>query len=178
MKRILLIGILVILLALTLPATVSAGTTGSATVAGNVKESIELTMSGSIASWQLVVGDLSDNENTVAVDMNVKSTASWDVKVADKLIESKPAGSAGKMVNYTAGAYGPGSEALLNALKVKSGSGVYVTLSAADQAIQTGLATATSDYDIGLKQKVEYGDKKVPTGSSYRIVVTFTGSNT
>jgi hypothetical protein len=91
--------------------------------------------------------------------------------------ESKTAGSAGKMVQYDASAYG--TKVLTNALNVKSVGSVidYVTLTGTKTAIQTGSATSGTDYDIGFKQKIAYTDEKLTTGS-YRIIVTFLGSNT
>jgi hypothetical protein len=67
-------------------------------------------------------------------------------------------------------------EYLLNAMRVRSGTGGYVTLSGADQTLQSGTAQGTLPFDIGILQEIDGTDPALDSGRQYHIVVTFTGA--
>jgi PKD repeat protein len=141
------------------------------TVTGTPTISIDTT--GGISGWDLVPDD---NENTTAVELSVTTTVTaWHISVKDALDGGKPAGTAGKMAEYTGSSYVSGGRALTNALLVKSGIGNYITLSGSDQTVQAGTSSGTFNYDIGLKQVIATGDPALTAPNLYRVVITFTG---
>lgn len=168
-----------LMLASAVPAAFAA-TTGTSALDGNPPATLEITITGSISAWSLAVGA---NEDTTSVNMNVKSNVAWDVKVSDELDGTKQTGTEGYMTEYDSGTttYTVASwEQLANAIQLKEvAAGSYVTPDAAGVALTLGdpTVTAGSDFDIGIQQVIEYGDKRlvaVDDGDVYRIVVTFT----
>ena len=170
-----------LMLASAVPAAFAA-TTETASLDGNPPATLEIAITGSISAWSLAVGT---NEDLTSVDMNVKSNVAWTVKVSDELDNSKPATTEGYMTEYnstTAAYVASGNEILVNAIQLKeAGAGSYVTPNAAGVVLTSGdpTVTAGSDFNIGIKQVIEYGDKRlvaVDDGDVYRIVVTLTVS--
>jgi PKD repeat protein len=161
-----------------LTATNSAGSnsvtkTGCIVVTGTTP-TISIVATGGITNWPFSMGT---NEDLTSVDLSVTTTASnWHVSVKDALDGGKPAGTAGKMAEYTGSAYPAGGKFLTNALQVKSGTGSYVTLSGSDLTVQTGTTPGTFNYDIGLKQVIAVGDPALTAPNVYRVVITFTAS--
>ncbi len=135
---------------------------------------IELTIIGSIDEWNLGLGQ---NENITSIDLGVTTTAaSWTVGVRDALNDEKPPGTNGQMVEWTGSAYPEEYTILSNPIQVKSGSGNFVSLSDSDQIIQSESSAGIFNYDIGVRQDIQYGDARLTNGNNYRIVITFTGS--
>ena len=158
-----------------LTATNAAGSddeikTGYITVAATPY--IDVDISGSIDNWNFLIGT---NEDTTSVDMTVDTNMdSWLVEVKDALTGGKPAGTEGKMAEWSVSTYMPSGKMLTNAVQVKSGSGSYITLSGTNQHVQAGTASGT--YDIGMKQVVAGTDPALEGDHKYRIVITFTGA--
>lgn len=177
----------ILMIALMIASAVPAGfaaTTGTTTLDGNPPATLEITITGDISALIDTVGD---NEDLTTVDMNVKSNVAWQVKVSDELDGTKQTGTEGYMTEYASGTttYTVASwEQLANAIQLKEvAAGSYVTPDAAGVVITSGdpTVTAGSDFSIGIKQVIEYGDKRLVTaddGDVYRIVVTFTVSAT
>jgi hypothetical protein len=178
MRKLFYVALIGLLALLVLPGAVSAATdTGTAAVVANIGGTIDLTVTGSIGSWSLAVGD---NTDTTTVDANVKSTDTYDLKVRDALTDAKPAASVGKMAEWNGAAYvTPSGKVLTNALQVNANAGTYATLSGSDATISSGAATVPAgvNYDIGIKQTVAFGDTTLDT-NNYRIVVTLTATTT
>ena len=160
-----------------LTATNAAGSddeikTGYITVAATPY--IDVDISGSIDNWNFQTGT---NEDTTSVDMIVDTNMdSWSVGAMDALTGSKPAGTAGKMAEWSGSAYLPSGKMLANAVQIKSGSGSYITLSGTNQPVQAGTAAGTASYDIGMKQVVADTDAALTGDNRYRIAITFTGA--
>ena len=110
----------------------------------------------------------------MTVDTNMDS---WSVSVRDARNDEKPEGTEGKMAEWSTGSgYVTSGEHLLNALKVKSGVGSYVTLSGSDQPLQSGTTQGILPFDIGIWQYIADTDPALETDHQYRIVITFTGA--
>jgi PKD repeat protein len=135
---------------------------------------IDVSISGSIDNWNFQTGI---NEDTTSVDLTIDTNmVKWSVGAMDALTGSKPAGTAGKMAEYSGSAYLPSGKILANAVQVKSGTGSYITLSGTDQPVQAGTAAGTISYDIGMKQVVADTDPALAGDNRYRIMITFTGA--
>jgi len=158
------------------PQTVSADT-GTTTVTSNPEAAIDITITGSISNWAFAIGS---NSNTSGVDLNVKSNDAWKVEVKD----SDATNTSGKMAEYnTTNTTYEGGKVLQTAMSVNTTvGGTAVSLNTTDQQIVSGATNTTdsgSNYDINLTQSINYGDARLTTtGHVYRIVITFTGSNT
>jgi hypothetical protein len=183
MRKLFYVTLVGLLALLVLPGAVSAADdTGSVPIVANIGNYIDLTVTGTLGTpaspWSLSVGGL--NENTDVIDANVKSTSNYELKVMDALTDTKPAGTEGKMAEWSGSAYVVSGKVLTNAFQVKAGSEPqgYKTLSGTNQIIADEDATvlAGDNFDIGLKQNIVVGDTTLPS-NDYRIVVTFTASN-
>jgi hypothetical protein len=137
------------------------------------KQTIEITISGSINAWSLNIGTI---EDTNSIHMNVKSSGDWRVKVKDNLDGGKPTGSAGKMVEYDGKNYVSPVRMLTSPVYVKSGTGTYQALSGTETTIQEGTSTTGTDYNIGVRQTISYSDAVLQGSNQYRVVITFIGS--
>jgi PKD repeat protein len=137
---------------------------------------IDVSLTDSVSNWNFQTGT---NEDTTSVDMTIATNMNaWMVSVKDSLDNGKPAGTAGKMSEWSSGSgYLPSGKTLANALQVKSGLGSYLTLSGAGQTLQAGTAHAIT-YDIGLKQVIAATDPALPGNNRYHMVITFTGGAT
>ena len=135
---------------------------------------IDVSISGSIDNWNFQTGV---NEDTTAVDLTIDTNMNkWTVGSMDALTGSKPAGTAGKMAEYSGSAYVLSGTVLANTAQVKSGTGNYITLTGSNQAVQAGTATGITSYDIGIKQQIDQTDPALDGDHRYRIVITFTGA--
>lgn len=136
---------------------------------------IDISISGSIDQWNFQTGT---NEDTESVDLTVDTTMdSWIVSIHDDLDEGKPAGTEGKMAEWTSGTgYVPSGKCLENALQVKSGSGNYVMLSGSAQPLQSGTTQGILPFDITLQQEIAVKDPALENNHQYHIVITFTGA--
>ena len=146
---------------------------------------MDLTVTGGITGWILDPSASQPLTNSTNVTMTVKSNdRQWVVSAKDALDSSKPAGTEGKMVEYTT-AYQ--TVALTNAIKVGATTaghlvGSEVTLNGSDQTIANGDNSVSgsgtfSAQPLTFKQTVDYADARL-TGSPdfYQIIVTFTGT--
>ena len=146
--------------------------TGYITV-GTVTPYIDVSISGSIDNWNFQTGP---NEDTTSVDLTVDTNMdNWSVGAMDALTGSKPAGTAGKMAEWSGISYVSSGKVLANALQVKSANGSYHTISGTNQPVQGGTAQGFTSYDIGMKQQIDQTDPTLIGNNRYRIVVTFTG---
>ena len=182
-KVLILIGILIIAFA-TVVAPVMAANTGTATITGNPPKTLSLTVNGGISNWNLDP-TTSPKVDSTSVNLTVSSNSpGWLVSVKDALDGSKPAGSAGKMVDYNVGSYGTlalGSNLTVGSASVAGFTGSTVTLHGSDQAIETGAIDATAagtftNTALTFTQPVAITDAVLGSGHVYRIIVTFTGT--
>lgn len=179
-KNLLVIISLVVVMSAVIVAPVAALTTGTSTITGNPGAAIDITVTGSISGWALAVGPNTDSSTvSLAVSSN---KVGWTVAVKDGMDESKIAGTAGKMANYTGSAYAASGN-LAAAMHVAGASvptkttGADVALLGTDQLIETGLdAVDAQSMAITIGQTVAYTDPTLPGSNVYRIIVTFTGS--
>jgi len=177
-----IMGILIIAgAAMVMP--VMAVDSGSTQITGNAVPTIDITVTGSLAGWQLTPPSSTNNGATLTVNTNVAS--GWHVKVADSMT-GKATGSDGKMQEAVSagGAYVASGAVLQSPLTVSapgdtaSTSDGTKTLTASPTAIIDGTA-ATSTYSQSLlfTQPVSYTLDPVLTGGHvYQIVVAFTGT--
>jgi hypothetical protein len=148
--------------------------TGSATVWDEVPDFISITAPADIGDWLLSPGITNNQSGT----LNVNASGSWTagVKDEDQL-------TSGRLTKYDdgTGTYDTGVK-LHNPLVISASSdgGNEAALSTDDQEIISGAATAEGgrDMEIVFKQPVGWDDLGLEGGSSYRLVVTFTGSLT
>jgi PKD repeat protein len=159
-----------------LTATNAGGSDGE-TKSGYITAStpyIDISITGSIADWNFETGT---NEDTGSVDMTVDTNMpEWAVSVSDALDDGKPPGTAGRMAEWSAGSgYIAAGQYLTNALKIRSGTGSYVTLSESAQTLQAGTSQGTLPFDIGIQQDISATDPALDAGNQYHIVITFTG---
>lgn len=184
-KSLIIVGILIIAFA-AMVAPVMAVSTGSATVAGNTVDTIDITVTGDLTGFSLTPPTATSTDAlTLAVSAN---TDGWHVDVKDPMT-GKVAGSAGKMQEAVsiAGAYEAAGEVMDAALQLSaptSGAGTSagtITLGADDAHLLSGSA-ATSSYSqlLTLTQTVSYTTDPVLTTENhvYKIVVAFTGTTT
>jgi PKD repeat protein len=137
---------------------------------------IDVDVTGSVDNWIFLTGT---NEDTTSVDMIIATNLnSWSVSMRDALDGSKPAGTGGKMAEWTPGSgYIPSGKSLANALQVKSGTGSYLSVSTTAQTLQTGTVHAIS-YDLGLRQVITGTDPALEGNNRYHMVITVTGGAT
>ncbi len=160
----------------TLTATNTGGSDGE-TKSGYITAStpyIDISITGSIANWNF---QTETNEDSSSVDMTVDTNMpEWAVSVSDALNDNKPPGTAGRMAEWSSGSgYITAGESLTNALKVRSGTGSYVTLSGSPRALQAGTSQGILPFDIGIQQDISATDPALDAGNKYHIVITFTG---
>ena len=135
---------------------------------------IDVSVNGTINNWNFVTGT---NEDLTSVNLTVDTNINqWNVDAKDALDTSKPAGTEGKMAEWSGSAYVPSGKVLLNAVQVKYGTGSDVTLSGANQLITSGISPGTYKDDLGISQMIAPTDPALSGSNKYRIVVTFTGS--
>lgn len=136
---------------------------------------IDISISGSINAWNFQAGT---NENTDSVDMTVDTNMpEWAVSVCDALNNGKPAGTEGRMAEWSvSGGYVTAGEYLTHALKVKSGTRDYLTLTGTSQPLQGGTTQGIVPFDIGIQQEISATDPALGAGHQYHIVITFTGA--
>jgi PKD repeat protein len=137
---------------------------------------IDVDVTGSVDNWIFLAGT---NDDTTSVDMTIATNLnSWSISMRDALDGGKPAGTAGKMTEWTpGGSYTPSGKSLANSLQIKSGTGSYLSVSGTSQALQTGAAHAVS-YDLGLRQAITVTDPALEGNNRYHIVITVTGGAT
>ena len=134
---------------------------------------IDVSIIGSIDNWNFQTGT---NEDTTSVDLEIDTNMNqWSVGVKDALDNSKPAGSTGKMAEWSGSAYVVSGKILSNAVQVKSGTGNYILLSGTNQQIQAGNSPGLVSYHIGMEQLILPADPALSGNNRYRVVVTFTG---
>ena len=170
-------GLLLLLLALLQASPSSGGQApgqlcGSPTVWDEEPDFIRITAPTRIEDWILDPGIVNIRYGT----LNVDTSGPWraTVKDADPL-------TSGRLTKYAdgAGAYDIGVR--LNSPLILSASydgGNEVSLSTEGQEIISGAATPEGGRDVRIefKQPVGWNDLGLESGSSYRLVVTFTGS--
>ena len=174
-----IIGVLIIA-SIAMVAPVAAVNTGTTIIAGNPPATVDIALSGDIANMPLTPGTTNTDPS---VTLTVSANVPFYVKVRDDMSSAKPAGSAGKMVDYETGPTTYGT-AKLGAAMGLTGTTLDTTsktdlaaLTAVDQTLETGSA-AVSSQGLGLtfSQVVAYTDARLGAGHVYRIVVLFTGS--
>ncbi|HPJ84135.1 MAG TPA: hypothetical protein PLY09_05175 [Methanothrix sp.] len=148
--------------------------TGSATTWDVGPDFIYITAPADIVDWTLAPGV----NNVRSGTLNVDATASWTVRVKDADLLTS-----GRLTKYAdgTGIYDTGIK--LNSplvISASSDGGSEVALSTSEQEIISGAATPEGGRDVGIefKQPVGWNDLGLESGSSYRLVVTFTGSLT
>lgn len=156
------------------PAKAPGQLTGSATVWDEEPDFIRITAPADIEGWTLAPGVVNIRSGT----LNVDASGAWIATVKD----TDPLTS-GRLTKYAegTGTYDIGVQ--LNSplvISASSDGGNEVTLSTGDQEIISGSATPEGGRDVRIdfKQLVGWNDMGLESGSSYRLVVTFTGSLT
>jgi len=112
-----------------------------------------------------------DVDNTQTVSITVSSNKAWTVAAEDNLDGGKP--NKGYMVLYDGSSYG--SVKLTNPLYIQNSGGSYASL----ELYQT-VCTGSKGKDIvtskTLKQTTAYTDDPTTEDDYYRMIVTFTAS--
>lgn len=164
--------------ALALAPAASAATTasGSQAVTGTPAAQLAATFPSAYSFGTLTVGG-SGNTSTEQI-VNVKSNASWGIKIASDQ-------AAGKMREWNGSAYVASGNILANALQwaltstggTPVGSPSYAALSSTSTSLVTSQSrTADAGVDVGttFKQLVSYADEQSLAGSNtYRVLVTY-----
>jgi hypothetical protein len=113
--------------------------------------------------------------------LSISSDSSWSITAVDAKEGNKPAGSYGYMANWSSGSLYETTSGLdsrlANRLKVTVGSGTQDTDLSTSSVVLTG-SQNLPDQTITFVQPVAFADMRLPTGHSYHMVVTFTGSTT
>jgi hypothetical protein len=169
-------GALLAALALAPTASAAIGATGSQAVTGTPTAQLEATFPSDYAFGTFVVGG-SGNTSTEQL-VNVKSNASWGIKIASDQ-------AAGKMREWDGSAYVASGNVLANALQwaltstggTPVASPTYANLSSTATLV-TGSQGRTGDSGLNVgarfKQFVSYADEASLAGSnSYRVLVTY-----
>ena len=140
-----------------------------------VKSDISPSFSMSIAAgdviFPLIVGT---NEKLDGPSVTVTSNTPYTIVAKDQMINSKPAGTGGKMADINTGT-GEWGAALTNALEMKVNGGSYATLSASDVTIRTGGAEAFTG-PLGFRQQVAITDAVLPVNHKYQVELMVTGN--
>jgi hypothetical protein len=170
-------GLILLLIALLQVVPLSGGQApgqlcGSATVWDEVPDFIRITAPTRIEDWILDPGVVNIRSGT----LNVDASGPWRATVKD----TDPLTS-GRLTKYADGTGTYDIGVRLNSpliLSASSDGGSEVTLSTDEQDIISGAATPEGgrDVQIEFKQPVGWNDLGLESGSSYRLVVTFTGS--
>jgi len=164
MKKILFVGIVVLVALVCLPAAVSAADNDFVVVSGSIGGSIDVdvTPNGGISWGAMTVGTKTD---LLTAKLNVTTTyPAWHVNAADAKVDSK-----GYMVNSTTPLNNPFQLSNNGAL------GPWIPMTGTGftnfrQALSGGAGINNSD--IGLQQVIIAGDAE---GTNYQITITFTG---
>jgi hypothetical protein len=178
MKKLLLIGLLLVcFLAFSQGAMAMTTSIANATLTANQTTAIEITITGTQATWTLTPDTTFVDNSSLQVVVN--STDNWNVAASDV----DTTNTLGFLTNWTGSAYviSPFKTNLTNALQVKAtggaNSGTYITLPTSQSIVQGFAGTSQVSYQLGFQQKVTYADKVLPSPNQYRIVVTLTGTN-
>jgi len=175
-KLIIITGALLGALAAAPGAQAATTASGSQAVTGTPTAQLAATFPSDYAFGTLVVG-AANNTSTEQV-VNVKSNASWGVKISSDQ-------AAGKMREWDGSAYVAAGYILTNAMQwglttlagTPVGSPTYANLSSTATLVTTGQSrTGDSGVDVGttFKQLVSYGDQASLTGGhSYRVLATY-----
>jgi len=178
MKRIITTTAGVLLAAVAAAPAASAATTATGTqaITGTPTAQLVATFPSAYSFGTLTVGG-SGNTSTEQV-VNVKSNASWGVKISSDQ-------TAGKMREWDGSAYVASGFILANPLQwalttlagTPVGSPSYANLSSTATSVTTGQA-ATGDTGVNVgttfNQLVSYADNaSLTTGHSYRVLVTY-----
>ncbi|MDD3565934.1 MAG: hypothetical protein PHN90_09750 [Methanothrix sp.] len=165
------------LLALLLAASPSGGQApgqlcGSATVWDEVPDFISITAPADIEVWTLAPGIVNLRSGTLKVD----ASGPWTATVRDE-----DPRTSGRLTKYDGGTGTYDTDVKLHSplvISASSDGGNEVVLSPVGQEIISGVATAEGGRDVRIdfKQPVGWNDLGLENGSSYRLVVTFTGS--
>jgi hypothetical protein len=150
-----------------------AASAETASVTGNVISAVQVSAGPTGATNLQLDPAATPKEQTDAV--TVKSTTAWKLDVSD----ADTSNTNGFMKEWTGSAYA--SAVLANAMQIKYGAayGTTATLPTAFTMASGSTATGDSGQAVNFKysQPVSYGDAKL-TSNVYRIVVTFTVTNT
>jgi len=156
----------------------AASSTGTSNITGNPTSTITITAPSNITNTAWSIGT---NNMQPSTNLTVSSNDVWQVSVNDTLCESKPSGTAGKLVSYntTSNTYEASGPALTNALGVKVTGQSVVTLSGTAQNLYGSSQSAgVTNQNCGtlFNQTITYADVVQATGHTYRIVITFVGT--
>lgn len=165
-----------------------------ATVTGNPEDFISINEAGDITNWVFTRDYENVNSSNCRLTV-VTNHMGWTVGVHDALLELKPVGTAGKMVEYNTGtsAYiDPSPKVLIHNMTI-TGVAVPDYYSATEvilggvnppgpgsQVVWTGSSTYPTGIGtfntmiITIKQQVDNEDQHLLVPNVYRIVVTFT----
>jgi hypothetical protein len=175
-EKLIITGALLGALAAAPGAQAATTASGSQAITGTPTAQLAATFPSAYAFGTLTVGG-AGNTSTEQI-VNVKSNASWGVKISTDQ-------AAGKMREWDGSAYVAAGNILTNALQwaltstggTPVGSPTYADLSSTATLVTTGQArTSDSGVDVGttFKQLVSYGDQaSLAGGHSYRVLVTY-----
>jgi len=174
--KLIITGALLGTLAAAPSAQAATTASGSQAITGTPTAQLAATFPSNYAFGTLVVG-AANNTSTEQV-VNIKSNASWGVKISSDQ-------AAGKMREWDGSAYVAAGNILTNAMQwalttlggTPVGSPSYADLSSTATLVTTGQSrTGDSGVDVAstFKQLVSYGDQASLTGGhSYRVLVTY-----
>ncbi len=152
------------------------------TLTGNVDAVVDISTDPSYAT-AFTLNPASSMPELAEDSMTVKSTDNWKVEVSDE----DTTNTAGKMTKYSSAAYVTSTKLAtglvldwLSGGSIGSGSGAVLPTDGTGNILVTGGATGSSGTDVGFryKQASSYDDDRLTGTDVYRIVVTFTASNT
>jgi hypothetical protein len=176
MKKIVLIGFLMIVAILAFPQTVMADT-GTAVLTGTVPFTLTFSVTGSGILPDMTPGQLIQNTTATNINATVVSNGPWKMTTYDAHTGANIAGSAGQLAEWDGtSAYVNGGAYLSNPLQVSGNSGINwynVPASTSAQQIASGAATTKTEVWPWFRIDVP-GDAQYLTtaGHTYRIVVT------
>jgi len=177
MKKIVLIGFLMIVAIFAFPQPVMADT-GTAALTGTVPFTLTFSVEGTGTLPDMTPGQLIQNTTATNINATVVSNGPWKMTAYDTHADANIAGSAGQLAEWDGtSAYVDGGAYLSNPLQVSGNSGTNwynVPASGSPQQIATGTATTKTEVWPWFRITVP-GDAQYLTdaGHSYRIVVTF-----
>jgi len=146
---------------------------------------ISISATENIPNWVLNPGTNTDPTNLI---LHVTTeTTPWTLTVMDAHAGGKDASLAGRLAEYNSstGAWVNNGQALSTNLTVIGDNtqnnivGTTATLGPTDALIETGsVAVSNQQLGITLSQPVTYGDPYLSNGDVYRVVLTFTVTQT
>lgn len=141
------------------------------TVQSDIAPSFSCSIAAGAQTFPLVIGinEKAGNNLTVA------SNTGYVIKAKDKMINSKPVGTAGKMVNIDTTNGGWVGTGLTNKFEMKFNGGTYVQLSEVDQTIFSASAGELT-APLGFKQIATAGDPVPGANHKYQIELAVTCS--